>query len=497
MKTESTDGALPAPAEELRRELWERCRQLLVPLLRRRLQFADVEAVARLVEKQFNHTRFLPEESGSLLPEPPAKGAGREAWLEAKAREFCAGVAAVKGAGDSERVVAAVCVEGARGLPPEGGVPESGHVVVAACVEDCDRVAEYLLAKTSRDRRQEIRGFYWNAYRVWVANTLLRMFRECSPLMSSDDPSLQEAQAWVEDRAFAEARFGKTLAGYKTGEGKTFASFLEFLLAGRCRDARKKFASEADAGRMPAPHFSSGDAPEGETGLEDLAGQEASGPEPGPRESASQRLERCLSALRGPEERAVVELRYRAHVNPKLMAPRTLERAARAASLRELEKEFDADQQALRRLQDEEIPEREAEQRQAFGRSERKQAELEMQGWPRERINELKHPRGSRIEPLQAEMKDPAATSERRQELEFQIACVRRQKASNRLLEARDRLTRYQRAQHPWVRSQEEIARLLGMDQVTVCRRLKSALMAMRQWRLSCPPLEEQSPDDK
>ena len=473
MKNESTDGALPAPEGELRRELWGRCQRVLVPLLRRRLEFADVDAVARLVEKQFSHSMFVPKELRSLVTEQPAKAAGREAWLEAKAREFCAGVAAVKGPGDS------------------------GPVVVAACVEDCDRVAEYLLAKTSEDRRQEIRGFYWNAYRAWVADTLLRMFRESSPLLSSDDARLQEAQAWVEDRVFAEARFDKTLGAYKTGEGKTFASFLEFVLTGRCRDARKQFASEPGTCELgdgaASVSQASGDPQRAETEPEDLVLQGASVAEQDPAEPAAQRLERCLAALAEPEERAVVELRYRAHVNPRRMASWTLERAAKAASLRQLEKEFDTDQEALRRLQDEEIPEREAEQRQAFGRRERKEAELEMQGWTRERINELKHPRSSSIEQLQAEMKNPASGSERRHELEFQIACVRRQKASNRLLEARDQLARYQRAQHPWVRSQEEIAKLLGMDQDTVGRRLKSALTAMRQWLLSCLQREDQA----
>jgi len=473
MKTESTEGAPPAPAADLCRELWERCRRVLLPLLSRRLEFADADAVARLVEKQLSHSRFTPSELRSLLSEQPANAAEREAWLEAKARECCAGMAAAKGAGDS------------------------APVTVAACVEDCERVAEYLRGRTSRERRQEIRGFYWNAYRGWVATTLLRMFRESCPLMSADDPRLEEAQAWVEDRAFGEARFGKTLAAYKTGEGKTFASFLEFLLTGRCRDARKQFGSEPGTcelgdglGSLPEDD---GGPPHTESEPADPALPGPPGPEQGPREGAVQRLQRCLSALAEPEERAAVELRYRAHVNPKLMASWTLERAARAASLGQFEKEFDADQEALRGLQDEEIPERETERGEAFARQERKQAELEMQGWTRERINELKYCRSSSIEQLQAELKSPATASGRRHEVEFQIACLRRQKASNRLLEARDRLARYQQAQHPWVRSQEEIARLLGMDQVTVGRRLKSALTAMRQWLLSRPPPDDPS----
>ena len=465
MKTELADGAPGAPAEELRRELSERCRRWLVPQLRGRLRFADADAVARLVGKQLSHTRFPAGELRALLSEQPATAAAREAWLEAKAREFCAGSEA------------------------------------AACVEDCDRVAEYLLASTSKDRRQEIRGCYWNAYRGWVANTLLRMFRERFPLVSPEDARLQEAQAWVEDRAFDEARFGRTAAAYKAGEGKTFASFLEFLLSGRCRDARQKLGSEPGAydlrGDSALLSLASEEPLEAENGWEEPAVEGAAGAEPGPAEPAAQRLGRCLSALPDPEERAVVELRYRAHVNPKLMASWTLGRAAQAASLAQLQAAFEADQAALRTLQEEEIPERESEQRQAFGQRERNQAELEAQGWSRERINELKHPGGvPSIERLQAEMKQPATPGTRRQELEFQIACVRRQKASNRLLEARDRLVRYQEARHPWVRSQEEIARILGMDQVTVGRRLKSALLAMREWLLNESPRARVESDD-
>jgi outer membrane cobalamin receptor len=205
-------------------------------------------------------------------------------------------------------------------------------------------------------------------------------------------------------------------------------------------------------------------------------------------ESAGGLLLRCLSALDDPEERAVVELRYLAYVNPKLIAAETLRRVAGKVSRARLEAEFQAAQDALRELQEEEIAERETRRQGVYARQEAKLRGLELQGWSRARINELRTEPGVTIEGLEAQLAQPGTDHRRRPELEFQIECVRYRLALGRLLEARDKLARYRQAKHPWVRNQEEIARLLGISQAKVCKRLQSALAAMLKWRRENPP---------
>jgi hypothetical protein len=430
-----TEQEMPDSGDDLWRAILAELREILTKVLKCRLHFADPEEVSELAVIQVDHHhKPCQEELERLLAKRPSNWDQYKDWLQQQAQPYVQLVVREK--------------------------------KVVAYVDDCDRVAEYLDVKTSEARRLEIRGFYWNAYRKWVAKKLFAMFRDRDRDLSPDAPRLQEAQHWVEDQVFAEEPFKKTCVAYKPSRGKTFAGFLEFQLIRRCLDARDKFASES----------------------EKLVLQAASGDEEAPSECPGQRLQRCLSAFKDPEMRAVVELRYRAYVEPEFMAPWTLARAGKVASRGQLESEFDADQQTLRKLQEEEIPEREGDRREAYHHREIKHVDVELQGWPRKQINELAACHNTTIEKLQFEMDQANTTPARKCELEFQIACIRYNKALSRLLEARDLLARYRRARYPWVRTQEEIAKLLGMSQAKVSRLLEDALTAMKSWLLLNPP---------
>ncbi|NLH72790.1 MAG: hypothetical protein GX456_07030 [Verrucomicrobia bacterium] len=361
---------------------------------------------------------------------------------------------------------------------------------VVTYVRDYERLREYLHPEVGDERRNEIRGAFWEQYRGAVADKLLAMFRNRFPDVSPDDPRIEVAAGWVQDRLFVEPRFGETVKKYTT-EGKTFAGFIEYLLIGRCCDAVDEFASEPEicpievVSTSSRPSHNTGEAEVEGVEPEDLQAEPESSGEDAP-ESAAELLRLCLSNLRYPEERAVVELRYRAYVNPSLglISEWTLDRVAHSASRAQLQEQYDADQQALRTLQEQEIPILETERQQAYACREAKQDALGIQGWSCRRISRLREFLPATIQEAEAELENAATTSKRRQELEFQIACIRYQKARNRLQVAREQLERYKQARFPWVRTQEEIASLLRMDQVTVSNRLKKALTAMRAWRV-------------
>lgn len=466
--------ALDEPGSEgdLWREILDALRQSLLQALGDCLRFADPQAVTELALAQWVRNKPPREELEGMQAAQPASSGRHTDWVRRQAQH------------------------------------QAGLAAAASFVRDCESVAEYQAPGTGKKRRAAIREeFRLHTHRE-IENRIEALF-EGQGCLSPGDAAVERLCGQVQDKLFSEAGFGKLASSYQPARQRTFERYLLWKAFRLAQDCMRSFfkkeppmvslsaggpakTGEEGPGRswldlVPGPEAASLPDPDGQLNETDEAEDGSassmsltlppSEPESLGVQRAKERLEEVLGWLCDHQvnvrPRALVFLYYVAYVEPDIIPDWVVRQVVGGrAGLRE---DYLAAQQRLEQVRCKFL-EGAAGLEAASSLLRRKREEL------RRRFGLLggdlldleliarQSPKGELDEELQA------SGAARQEKWACQVEYMRAWKDHERSLKAYEEccgeLKNYLEFRKPWIRSQKELAGLLGAPQGTIGREL-------------------------
>ncbi len=466
--------ALDQPGSEggLWGEILDALRVLLPKALGDHLRFADPQAVAELALAQWGRNKPPLEELKGMPAEQPASSGRHADWVQQQAQQ------------------------------------QAGLVAAASFVRDCELVAEYQAPRTSKRRRAAIREEFRLHTNREIENKIEALF-DGHGCLSPGDATVERLCGQVQDKLLSEAGFGRLTSSYQPAKQRTFERYLLWKAFRLAQDCVRSFLKQ----EPPIVSLSGGgpaktdDRGPGRSWLDLVHGPEAASPpdlegqqneldeaedasaasmsltippsEPQSKgvQQAKERLEDVLDWLRDLEvdarRRALVFLYYMAYVEPDIIPDWVIRQVVGGRA--RLRKDYLVAQQRLEQIRCQFL-EGAADLEAASSLLGRKREELQRRfGLQDAGLLDLKLiARQSTKGELEEELK--ASRAARQEKWACQVEYMQAWKGHESSLKAYEEccgnLRNHLEFRKPWIRSQKDLAELLGAPQGTIGREL-------------------------
>jgi hypothetical protein len=348
------------------------------------------------------------------------------------------------------------------------------------CHDEQDFLRRLLDPSTSDADRQQIVNFYHAKYGTWAYRCLnARLIKYLGKREAENQ--LGNAQDMLDERIFHVAAFTKCARKYRRELGKKFENFLKQRINWRCGDVAREIRHElrskggytaTNPDTLPLDDEAPLDQGKSPEWIEVFY------------EGLQQYLKENSHSAKALLEVAAYELRYKAYLDPDRMTEGTRKRACDYWD--ELKLEFFACQEKKRVLEDVELDAAKSECDVGMNKLENSRlalvkedssvnlTDIECQASQRDKTK------------MMSELKSLGRSGLHRKQglqLQYMIDFKALALARGKLEKARIELEKWKQCRKPWVRSQEEISKLLGsIDQVTVYRYVKYVKDFMDGW---------------
>lgn len=449
-------------------------REVLPKTLKQRLHFADPAEVAVLCVIQLGYTFPSGLESEAVVSQRPTEPNDLSKWL-------------------AERAEALV-----------------RSIVTAPCVRDCDLAAEHNHSRTSTTRQAAIREEFRQRTEAHV-NYLLQVLMEDRGVSEPGDVALETLADQVNEKLFSEIAFRRTASSYRPSGGSTFQRYLLREALWRSQDCVNAFLKHQPEMVSLDDYASSEQSDEGsERSLRETVADPAAVPPDTAatlREEAEQRFGQAkatldelldwLAANRVSERRqALVFLYFKAYVEPDIIPANVLDLVL--GGREQLRIDYLKAQDELRSLQarfQESCAE--LDKATAVLRHSAEQLRFQFGLLAKDLLDlELIASRSTNAE-LEQELEDldPSREQGWACQVRYMLAS-RRYGAAQRAREKRcAELQPYLDHQKPWIRSQQELADLLGISRGAAGREL-AAIRALLRNSCHLQALFDDQPED-
>jgi len=352
-------------------------------------------------------------------------------------------------------------------------------------VRDCERVAQFLSPCTSDSDGREIVWQYRAEYAAWTYGREDRTEGEppggclgarLVAYLGKRETSTRfaEGQDKLDTRVFSVEGFADCARQYRPAAGRKFENFFKQWIGWRCGDVAREMrrggppgGRHVVSGTIDRDAILAGIAPAEDVGEDDA------------RSCSFTTSHRALEAYRRQQvdqakatlEIAAFELRYRAYLDPASMTAATQQLVKQHLSA--LRDEFLACQERLRELE-EELRGTEYDCDIAWEQAEERRQAMENEGCRIQDIDELQRTASERNKTEMEKELRSLRRGQRAKKDGLRMQCMIAYKAlalaRGRLELRRKEWEKWAGCRKPWVRSQEEVGGILGVDQVTASR---------------------------